>query len=39
MTKSTFTIVYQTKVCSNKLIKYGKTRNGKQRYKRANYKL
>ena len=39
MTKSTFTIDYQIKKCSNcsdKLIKYGKTRNGKQRYKCKN---
>lgn len=39
MTKSTFTIDYQTKICSNcsdKLIKYGKTRNGNQRYKCKN---
>lgn len=36
MTKSTFTIENQAKMCSNcsdKLIKYGKTKNGKQRYK------
>ena len=36
MTKSTFTIENQTKICSNcsdKLIKYGKTKNGNQRYK------
>ncbi|MGL5235715.1 MAG: transposase-like zinc-binding domain-containing protein [Empedobacter falsenii] len=33
MTKSTFTIDYQTKICSNKLIKYGKTKNGNQCYK------
>ncbi|WP_420836354.1 transposase-like zinc-binding domain-containing protein [Algoriella xinjiangensis] len=34
--KITFTIDYQTKICSSrsdKLIKYGKTRNGNQRYK------
>ena len=39
MTKSTFTIENQTKICSNcsdKLIKYGKTKNGKQRYKCKN---
>lgn len=36
MTKSTFTIENHAKFCSNcsdKLIKYGKTKNGKQRYK------
>ena len=36
MTKSTFMIENQAKMCSNcsdKLIKYGKTKNGKQRYK------
>ncbi|HCC94261.1 MAG TPA: IS1 family transposase [Flavobacteriaceae bacterium] len=36
MTKSIFTIDYQTKKCSNKLIKYGKTKNGNQRYKCKN---
>ncbi|MEG0187794.1 transposase-like zinc-binding domain-containing protein [Algoriella sp.] len=36
MAKPTFTIENQTKICSNcstKLIKYGRTKNGKQRYK------
>ncbi|MGV0752412.1 IS1 family transposase [Empedobacter brevis] len=36
MTKPTFTIENQIKICSNcstKLIKYGRTKNGKQRYK------
>ena len=36
MTKSTFTIENRAKmcsICSNKLIKYGRTKDGKQRYK------
>ncbi len=39
MTKSTFNLDYQIKIfsnCSDKLIKYIKTRNGNQRFKCKN---